>query len=79
MKIVQIIWRDSNRYFDQVEANHDFEPEVITTAGYLVKMDDSAVVVCQDKVGKDYRGVIAIPVENIIDMLEVTGFKSKEL
>lgn len=73
MTIVQITWRDSNRYFEQLEADHDFSIVMIETVGYLVEKNESKVVVAQDNVEGELRGVIVIPVENIIEILEVTG------
>lgn len=70
-----VTWRDSNRYLDQVNADLEFEVEVISTVGWLVDEDESKVVLAQDAfhgvADTDVRGVIVIPRESIISVTAV--------
>lgn len=75
MKNVMITWRDSNRYLEQIEQDHDFQTVLINTVGHLVSADKFKVVVAQDEIDGELRGVIAIPTENIIKMWEMTDMK----
>lgn len=67
MKIVEVIWRDSQRYLVQMSLTESKTTEVavINTVGYLVRRNDKEVVVAQDVMDDDIRGVVVIPVENI--------------
>lgn len=66
MKICKVTWRDSRRYTYQMEATEDFSVCEIETIGFLVKETKQFVVLCQDSIDEDVRGVICIPRENII-------------
>ena len=65
-----VTWRDSNRYIGQVAADQEFDIEVISTVGWLIKEDEFKIVLAQDNFQNietnDYRGVIVIPRENIM-------------
>ena len=81
MKIVKIIWRDSNRYLYDMDINDYVDVKTIITAGFLVSKDKDKVVVAQDSIPDDIedhieghtRGVIVIPKENIISIKILKG------
>lgn len=66
MKTVKITWRDSQRYTYQMAVDENVSIIVIETVGFFVREDKQMIVLCQDNVGGDLRGVICIPKENII-------------
>ena len=40
--------------------------EIIESIGHLVEETDDRITIARDKIGKEYRGIISIPKENII-------------
>lgn len=68
MKIVQVTWRDSHRYMYQMDKNEDVSVITIKSIGFLVKKSRNEVVLAQDDIEGDIRGVIIIPKENILDI-----------
>lgn len=66
MKIAHITWTDSHRYTYQMENDEPVHFVTIETIGWLVKQDKNQVVLAQDDIEGDIRGVIVIPRENII-------------
>lgn len=66
MKKVEITWRDSQRYTYQMHSSDAVEIVIIKTCGYLVSQDKKQVVICQDIIGDDIRGVATIPIENVV-------------
>jgi len=72
--VVLIHWRDSNRYIDQCHKDDNFEVVVITTVGFLLNETDTQIVLAQDSMSgsasEDYRGIIVIPKENIIETIK---------
>lgn len=75
-KIVSVKWRDSTMYITQVPDDEPFDITIITSIGKLVQCDAVKVVLAGDILGDDYRRVITIPVENIIE-LSTGKFASK--
>jgi len=65
-----VTWKDSNRYIGQVAVDQEFDIEVISTVGWLIKEDEFKIVLAQDNFqnieADDFRGVIVIPRENIM-------------
>lgn len=47
----------------------DFTVCEIETTGFLIQEDKTKLVLCQDLIDEDYRGVIVIPKENIISIM----------
>jgi len=72
MKIVLVTWRDSHRYTYQMEKDEEVSVTEIKTVGWLVSDNTNQVVLAQDDIEDDIRGVIVIPRENIISM-DTTG------
>lgn len=72
MKILKITWRDSRRYIYQMEKTEECSIVEIITIGFLVKEDKKSIVLCQDLIDEDIRGVMCIPKENIISVKKVT-------
>ncbi len=66
MKAVQVTWRDSHRYTYQMNPSETIETALIGTVGYLVRRDKKMIVLAQDDIMGDVRGVIAIPMENVV-------------
>lgn len=66
MRILKVTWRDSHRYVYQMEADENVGITTIETIGFFVKEDKEMIVLCQDDIEGDLRGVICIPKENII-------------
>lgn len=65
-KVVKVNWRDSHRYTYQMSADEPLEYATIETIGWFVREDKKQIVLAQDIIGDDIRGVIVIPKENII-------------
>lgn len=65
MKIVRVTWRDSHRYMYQMHPTEEVSVTVIESCGYLVSQNKKQIVLCQDVIGDDIRGVIVIPRENV--------------
>ena len=65
--IVEITWRDSNRYDNQEGRDYSFEVSIIKSIGELIYKDEDKVVIARDIIGDDVRGTIVIPTENIIE------------
>lgn len=71
MKIVKIVWRDSHRYTYQMENVNDVDITVIESVGFLVLKDKQKVIICQDMIDDEFRGVMAIPIENIVRIIKI--------
>lgn len=71
MKIQKIIWRDSHRYMYQMEVTEEVNIVTIETVGFLVKEDKKMVMLAQDDIEGEVRGVICIPKENIIKRVTI--------
>lgn len=67
-KIVKITWRDSHRYMYQMEDTLDCEVTIIESVGFLTYKDKNKVIIAQDLIDEDLRGVLVIPKENIIEI-----------
>lgn len=67
MELKTITWRDSNMYLTQCSKDDDFDIEIITSVGFVVKETDAFICLAGDTLGDDVRRVICIPKENIID------------
>jgi hypothetical protein len=65
MRKVEVTWRDSHRYTYQMHPDEKIETATIGTIGYLVRQDKHMIVLAQDDIMGDVRGVIAIPLENV--------------
>jgi len=65
MKTKRIKWRDSRMYITQCEMQ-DFEPEVITSIGFVIQENDNQITLAGDLIEDEFRRVIVIPKENII-------------
>lgn len=68
MKRIEIIWRDSRRYLYQMSAEDTFEVCIITSIGHLVEKNNERIVIAQDNIEGDWRGVSVIPRANVIRM-----------
>ena len=68
MKQAIITWRDSMLYNEQTELQ-EYPIEVIISIGWLIIEDKDRVVIARDKIGNEWRGVVAIPRENIVKLL----------
>lgn len=79
MKMLCVKWRDSHRYIEQMEDASEVNIVLIETVGFLVNRDKSMIVLAQDYIEGDWRGVIAIPKENIIEILEITGLEKEKI
>jgi hypothetical protein len=66
MKIIKVTWRDSHRYMYQMEDTLDCEVTTIESVGFLTFKDKNKVIIAQDLIDEDLRGVLVIPKENII-------------
>lgn len=66
MKKKTIVWRDSRRYLNQLSKEEKFEVCEIITIGFIVEEDKKKIVLAQDIIDNDYRGIIVIPKENIL-------------
>ena len=67
MNIYQITWRDSRRYVYQLDHTiEDFSVCQIQTIGFFVEEDKEKIVLAQDLIDDEVRGVIVIPKENIV-------------
>lgn len=75
MKIAQITWSDSNRYQEQIEKDYFFDLVTITSVGIVITEDEDVIVITQDIIGDDVRGVLVIAKQNIenIKYLEMKG------
>ncbi len=67
MKLLVVLWRDSHRYTYQMGVEEDVTYCTIKTIGWLVSENKKQIVLSQDDIDGDIRGVIVIPKENIID------------
>ncbi len=76
--IYLITWRDSNRYIEQCHKDDNFEVEHIKTVGFVIKETENQFVLAQDSMqivqNEDYRGIIAIPKENVLDIVSLKSF-----
>lgn len=76
MKTVIVKWRDSNIFNEQWgEDEEEFEVSEITSIGFLIKDEKDRIVIAREKVGEDWRGIIAIPRENIISLDSINNQK----
>jgi len=66
MKRVEIFWRDAHRFTYQMSADESVNIVEMKSLGYLVRKDKRRVVISQDDIDGDLRGVQVIPAENII-------------
>ncbi len=71
MKRVEIHWRDSHRYTYQMPADEAVNTITIKSIGWLVSQDKHQVVISQDDIEGDIRGVMAIPKENIVKLTTI--------
>lgn len=78
MKIVKISWTDSNRYMYQMELDEEVTTTTIETVGWLVSEDEDQVVLAQDIIEDDIRGVIVIPKVCIVETRELISQSVKE-
>ena len=69
MKKVEVIWRDAHRYTYQMEKDESVDIVEMKSLGYLVSKDKRKVVISQDDIEGDLRGVQVIPAENIIKII----------
>jgi len=68
MKTRTIKWRDSRIYITQVSKENIEDVCIIKSTGFLIEEDDNKVVLAGDIVDGEYRRVIVIPKENIINL-----------
>ncbi len=61
-----IKWRDSRKYLEQLPKDENFDVCVITSIGFIVSEDKQKIVLAQDIIDEDVRGIIVIPKENIL-------------
>ncbi len=74
-KIYHITWRDSRRYVYQLDqTKEDFSVCEIDTIGFFVEEDKEKIVLTQDLIDDEVRGVIVIPKENIIKKRVIKPF-----
>ena len=66
MKIKKVKWRDSKLYITQV-GDEDFTPCIIESVGFVLEEDKNKIVLVGDLVDDEYRRVIVIPRENILN------------
>ena len=65
----KVIWRDSNLWNEQTDES-SFYVENITSIGFVIQKNDDRIVLARDKIGTEWRGVLAIPKENIMEYKE---------
>ncbi len=69
-KMVWVKWHDSHYLFDQhsIEAAKEHKVAIFETVGHLVSQDSDRLIVALDLLpaSDEVRGVMAIPVENIV-------------
>lgn len=68
MKKVEISWLDSHRYTYQMSPQEAVSIITIVSCGFLVSQNKTQVVICQDNIEGDIRGVLVIPMVNILKM-----------
>lgn len=68
MKIIKVTWRDSHRYMYQMDPEDEVSTTEIQTVGWLVRKQNKDLVIAQDYIEGDIRGVMVIPHENVIEM-----------
>lgn len=78
MKLIVITWRDSHRYTYQMEADEEVTYCTIKTVGWLVSENKKQIVLAQDDIEGDIRGVIVIPRENIVKRVDSTPPATEE-
>lgn len=64
---IEIHWRDSHRYMYQMERNEPVEVAIMKTVGWLVRETENEIVIAQDILGEDMRGVEVICAENVLE------------
>lgn len=64
--LVEIEWRDSHRYTYQMGQDEPVEVAIMRSVGYLISQTKDKVVIAQDLIGDDMRGIEVICRENII-------------
>lgn len=65
MQKITVVWTDSNRYIEQCHIDDEFSFVTIKSTGWLVIKDKDKIVLCQDIIGDDIRGVLVIPMDNV--------------
>lgn len=66
MRPVKIKWTDAHRYLYQMGPEEEMETVTIESVGWLVKEDEKTIVIGQDDIDGDVRGVQAIPKVNVL-------------
>ena len=66
----KVIWRDSNLWNEQTDEK-EFYTENITSIGFVIHKSDDRIVLARDKIGTEWRGILAIPKENVMEYKEV--------
>jgi len=71
-QFVHVWWRDSKRHLYQMSEDDVDGVSVIHTASYLVLSAKDSITLAQDLIEGEWRGVMTIPRENIVEMNYLT-------
>lgn len=66
-KVITIKWRDSNLYITQT-SKEDLEVATIESTGFVIEETEDRLILAGDLVNGEYRRVLVIPRENIINV-----------
>ena len=61
MQIIEVRWFDSTGYSGQHDSRDEFTTSVVSTIGYFLSEDDKQIVLANEFVEHDVRGVTVIP------------------
>lgn len=75
MKAVVVKWRDSRMYATPQMGEDEMHDGVcvVRSVGILVRERKRHIVIARDRIGGEWRGVLAIPRENIVKMVEIVS------
>ena len=65
-----VTWRDS-QLFNEQTIPEEYPVEVIKSVGYIIYKNEDRIVLARDKIGAEWRGVVSIPKENVLDYKEL--------
>jgi hypothetical protein len=68
MKIAEVYWRDSRMFITQCGKDEDFSVCDMHSVGFVISQDEDKIVLTGDLVDDEYRRVLIIPKENIVNL-----------
>lgn len=75
MEILEIYWRDSKMFIEQCSDKENFSVCDICSVGFVIKKTNREIVLSGDLIEDEFRRVIVIPKENIVNIYKLSNRK----